>query len=243
MAVGSTKTSVFASTFGVHCTSASAAAAAGAAAAAAATFTSVSSSVASASGGHLLVRNAYPLWGLGCGLQYVGPPRTSPTRGQTLHFSTSTHVGSATDGSGAAGNNGNALTHVDADGKASMVDVGDKRTTRRTAVAVATVLLGEKTYNLVAANTMKKGDVISVAELAGIMGAKHTATLIPLCHNIVIDKVAVKLTLDVAVSGVQIRATASTVGRTGVEMEALTAASVASLTVYDMCKAVRFLYA
>ena len=84
---------------------------------------------------------------------------------------------------------------------------------------------------------MKKGDVLSVAELAGIMGAKHTATLIPLCHNIVIDKVAVKLELDDAKKAVRIQATASTVGRTGVEMEALTAASVASLTVYDMCKA------
>jgi len=133
---------------------------------------------------------------------------------------------------------GPSLTHVDADGKASMVDVGDKATTRRTAVASALVLLGENTYKLVAANDLKKGDVLSVAELAGIMGAKHTATLIPLCHNIVIDKVAVQLELVPSQHAVKINATASTVGRTGVEMEALTAASVASLTVYDMCKAV-----
>eukprot|EP00729_Bicosta_minor_P006743 gene6743-23364_t len=131
-----------------------------------------------------------------------------------------------------------SLTHVNADGKATMVDVGDKATSRRTAVASAMVMLGDKAFKLVAANDLKKGDVLSVAELAGIMGAKHTATLIPLCHNIVIDKVAVHLKMVPEQQAVKIKATASTVGRTGVEMEALTAASVASLTVYDMCKAV-----
>ena len=119
-----------------------------------------------------------------------------------------------------------------------MVDVGDKATSRRTAVASAMVMLGDKAFKLVAANDLKKGEVLSVAELAGIMGAKHTATLIPLCHNIVIDKVAVHLKMVPEQQAVKIKATASTVGRTGVEMEALTAASVASLTVYDMCKAV-----
>lgn len=138
----------------------------------------------------------------------------------------------------AALSGGPSLTHVDVNGKASMVDVGDKATTRRTAVAAALVLLGDDTYTLVAANDLKKGDVLSVAELAGIMGAKHTATLIPLCHNIVIDKVAVQLELVPSQHAIKVTATASTVGRTGVEMEALTAAAVASLTVYDMCKAV-----
>jgi cyclic pyranopterin phosphate synthase len=127
---------------------------------------------------------------------------------------------------------------VDADGKAAMVDVGEKPVTRRTATATATVLLGPATYDLVAENGLKKGDVLAVAQLAGIMGAKHTATLIPLCHNIVIDKVAVELNLDPLHHAVVVSATAVTGGRTGVEMEALTAAAIASLTVYDMCKAV-----
>jgi len=130
------------------------------------------------------------------------------------------------------------LTHVDALGKASMVDVSAKAATKRTATASCRVLLGASAYQLVAANRAAKGDVLAVSQLAGIMAAKHTATLIPLCHNIPLSKVAVDLQLQPDHHLVVIRATATTVGATGVEMEALTAASVAALTVYDMCKAV-----
>lgn len=133
---------------------------------------------------------------------------------------------------------GPGLTHVDQSGKASMVDVGEKPVTRRSAAASARVLLGKKVFDLVRSNSLGKGDVLTTSELAGIMAAKHTATLIPLCHNIVIDKVKVALELDEANHAVRIRTEAHCTGKTGVEMEALTAASVAALTVYDMCKAV-----
>lgn len=145
----------------------------------------------------------------------------------------SPHVGSRMFSSGGPG-----LTHVDQSGKASMVDVGEKPVTRRSAAASARVLLGKEVFDLVRSNSLGKGDVLTTSELAGIMAAKHTGTLIPLCHNIVIDKVKVVLELDEANHAVHIRTEAHCTGKTGVEMEALTAASVAALTVYDMCKAV-----
>mmetsp|Transcript_36576 Transcript_36576/g.65450 ORF Transcript_36576/g.65450 Transcript_36576/m.65450 type:complete len:272 (-) Transcript_36576:39-854(-) len=133
---------------------------------------------------------------------------------------------------------GEQLTHVDAEGRAAMVDVGHKAETMRVATASGTVLLGEQAFGMVKANQLKKGDVLSVSQLAGIMGAKATAQLIPLCHNIFLSSVDVKLSLDSTAHAVRIETTAKTVGATGVEMEALTATSVAALTVYDMCKAV-----
>eukprot|EP00041_Stephanoeca_diplocostata_P012194 m.203538 g.203538 ORF g.203538 m.203538 type:complete len:677 (+) comp18852_c0_seq1:192-2222(+) len=130
------------------------------------------------------------------------------------------------------------LTHVDAGGRASMVDVGDKAQTTRVAVACGRVLLGPTAFALVRDNQLAKGDVLTVAQLAGIMGAKHTAALIPLCHNLFLSKVSVELELDPVTHAISITGTAKCHGQTGVEMEALTAVSVAALTCYDMCKAV-----
>ena len=130
------------------------------------------------------------------------------------------------------------LTHTDSSGAASMVDVGQKSPSTRSAVAVATVILGPVVFDLVRGNQMKKGDVLSVARLAGIMGCKHTPLLIPLCHNIAISHSDVSMALNEQDNSVRIEATVSTsLAQTGVEMEALTAATVAALTVYDMCKA------
>ena len=119
-----------------------------------------------------------------------------------------------------------------------MVDVGDKEETERKAVACATIFVGEEAFSLVEANRTKKGDVLSVAQLAGIMAAKRTSELIPLCHNIGLSKVSVDLTLQKDSLSVYIECEAKTTGRTGVEMEAITGATVAAITVYDMCKAV-----
>jgi cyclic pyranopterin monophosphate synthase len=130
------------------------------------------------------------------------------------------------------------LTHLDAEGKAAMVDVSDKAETERSATAKGSVLMKPETLALVAAGEMKKGDVLSVARLAGIMAAKRTADLIPLCHPLALTSIQVELAIDKARSAVDIEATCKLKGRTGVEMEALTAVSVAALTVYDMCKAV-----
>lgn len=130
------------------------------------------------------------------------------------------------------------FTHFDESGKAVMVDVSGKGETERVAVAGGRVELSEETARLIASGGMKKGDVLSVARLAGIMGAKRTPDLIPLCHPLSLSSVKVELSLDEAASAVDIKATCKLVGRTGVEMEALTAVSVAALTVYDMCKAV-----
>ena len=130
------------------------------------------------------------------------------------------------------------FTHFDAAGNAAMVDVSAKPVTARTATARARVLMQPATLAMIQAGTAKKGDVLGVARLAGIMGAKRTADLIPLCHPLPITSVTVDLTSDPAANAVEIAATVRTTGRTGVEMEALTAASVAALTVYDMCKAV-----
>lgn len=130
------------------------------------------------------------------------------------------------------------LTHTDESGKASMVDVGWKPETERVAVARGRVVMKPETLELVKSNSLKKGDVLTVAQIAGIMGAKHTALLIPLCHTLPLDQVTVEFALDQESSSVEITATAKTTARTGVEMEAMTAVSVAALTVYDMCKAV-----
>jgi cyclic pyranopterin phosphate synthase len=128
------------------------------------------------------------------------------------------------------------LTHFDAEGHATMVDVSGKDVTTRTATARARVVMQAATLAVVRDGTAKKGDVLGVARVAGIMAAKRTAELIPLCHPLPIDAVSVDLTA--AEGGIEIAATVRTTGRTGVEMEALTAASVAALTVYDMCKSI-----
>lgn len=133
----------------------------------------------------------------------------------------------------------NELTHFDARGRARMVDVGDKEPTRRTAVAAVRVLVNDETFRLIQTGGMKKGDVLTVAQIAGVMGAKRTPKLIPMCHPILMDGVDMELTLNEERRSVEIRAAVTCQGRTGVEMEALTAASAAALTVYDMCKAVQ----
>jgi cyclic pyranopterin phosphate synthase len=129
------------------------------------------------------------------------------------------------------------LTHFDAEGNARMVDVSDKAETERVAIAKGSVIMAPETLALIKAGNVKKGDVLSVAQLAGIMGAKKTPDLIPLCHPLALSSVKVELSIDDALSAVVIEATCKLKGRTGVEMEALTAASVAALTVYDMVKA------
>ena len=130
-----------------------------------------------------------------------------------------------------------ALTHFDSEGRAHMVDVSDKAVTDRVAAAEARVVMKPETLALVTEGRARKGDVLGVARLAGIMAAKRTADLIPLCHPLPITSVAVDLIPDAGLPGVRIEATVKTTGQTGVEMEALTAASVAALTVYDMLKA------
>ncbi len=131
------------------------------------------------------------------------------------------------------------FTHFNEQGRARMVDVGEKPVTVRTAVAAARVLVNEQTFALIRSGGMKKGDVLTVAQVAGVMGAKRTPELIPMCHPILIDGIDLKLSLDEERLSVEIRAEVSCAGRTGVEMEALTAAATAALTVYDMCKAVQ----
>ncbi len=130
------------------------------------------------------------------------------------------------------------LTHFDAKGKSRMVDVSDKDETERVAVAAGSVVMAPDTMKLITEGGVKKGDVLSVARLAGIMGAKKTPDLIPLCHPLALDSVEVDLVCDPQRNAVDITATCKVKGRTGVEMEALTATAVAALTVYDMCKAV-----
>jgi cyclic pyranopterin phosphate synthase len=130
------------------------------------------------------------------------------------------------------------LTHFDTTGNAHMVDVSDKAVTSRVATAKGHIRMAPETLAMITENRAKKGDVLAVAQLAGIMGAKETARLIPLCHPLPITKVALTLEPDESLPGVQITATVKTTGQTGVEMEALTAVSVAALTVYDMIKAV-----
>ena len=130
------------------------------------------------------------------------------------------------------------LTHTDSEGKADMVDVSNKSPTIRLAKATATVYLGEKAYNLTKLNQLAKGDVLPVARVAAISGAKRTSDLIPYCHNISLSKVSVQFIMNDEDFSITIYTEAKTVGVTGVEMEALTAASLAALTIYDMTKAV-----
>lgn len=130
------------------------------------------------------------------------------------------------------------LTHLAADGSASMVDVGDKADTTRVAEAEGFVRMKPETLALIRAGDMKKGDVIGTARIAGIMAAKQTASLIPLCHPLALTKVSVDIEVDEALPGLHVTAMAKLTGKTGVEMEALTAVSVTCLTIYDMAKAV-----
>ncbi len=130
------------------------------------------------------------------------------------------------------------LSHFDADGKAAMVDISAKDVTERTATAKGSVHMTPETLALVAEGTVKKGDVLGVARLAGIMAAKRTPDLVPLCHPVALSSVAVELECNAAAGTIDITATCKLAGRTGVEMEALTAVSVAALTIYDMAKAV-----
>lgn len=131
------------------------------------------------------------------------------------------------------------FTHFNDEGRAKMVNVGEKPPTQRTARAGARVLVNRDTFELIKSGGMKKGDVLTVAQVAGVMGAKRTPELIPMCHPILMDGIDLSLRLDEELCSVEIEAAVSCDGRTGVEMEALTAAATAALTVYDMCKAVQ----
>ena len=130
------------------------------------------------------------------------------------------------------------LTHIDKNGRPRMVDVGEKADTRRNAVAKGSIYMQPETLRRIKAGTMEKGDVLSVAQTAGIMASKNTASVIPMCHNIMITGVEMDFTLDEENSAIHIEACASTIGKTGIEMESLHAVSVAALTIYDMCKAI-----
>lgn len=132
-----------------------------------------------------------------------------------------------------------ALTHIDAEGRTRMVDVGAKSKTRRLAIAGCEVRLSQTTMDLLASAALPKGDALATAKIAGILAAKRTADLIPLCHPLPLAFADVRFDVDAAAGIVRIEAEASTTAETGVEMEALTAASVAALTIYDMCKAVQ----
>lgn len=131
------------------------------------------------------------------------------------------------------------FTHFNEEGRAKMVNVGEKPVTERIAVAAARVLVNRETFELIRTGGMKKGDVLTVAQVAGVMGAKRTPDLIPMCHPVIVNGIDLHLSLDEERSSVEIEATVSCSGQTGVEMEALTAVSTAALTVYDMCKAVQ----
>lgn len=130
------------------------------------------------------------------------------------------------------------LTHIADDGSARMVDVGAKPESERLAVADGWVVMQSQTLQLIREGSIKKGDVLTIARIAGIMGAKHTSDLIPLCHPIALSHIDVALSLDESRSAVHIKASTRTIGKTGVEMEALTAVTIAALTIYDMAKAV-----
>ncbi len=132
----------------------------------------------------------------------------------------------------------NTLSHLDESGRARMVDVGGKPVTERVAVARGEVCMRPETLALIQQGALKKGDVFSVAQIAGVMAAKRTAELIPLCHPLMLNQVLLQVEPDAALPGVRLTATVRTSGKTGVEMEALTAVSVAALTIYDMAKAV-----
>jgi len=128
------------------------------------------------------------------------------------------------------------LSHVDEQGKANMVDVGNKIPQKRFAIATGSIFIAQETLSLIKENQIKKGDVLTVAQIAGIQAAKQTSLLIPLCHPITLDKIDVKL--DITEQGLTAQSEVQCIGRTGVEMEAITAVSIALITVYDMCKAV-----
>jgi cyclic pyranopterin phosphate synthase len=130
------------------------------------------------------------------------------------------------------------LSHINSKGKAEMVDVSEKEISTRTAEAYAEVKVSKEVFNAIKNNSVKKGDVLSIAKFAGIQAAKKTSELIPLCHNIFISKIDVELKLNPKKKTVEIKSFAKTTAQTGIEMEALTAVSVAALTVYDMCKAI-----
>ena len=130
------------------------------------------------------------------------------------------------------------LTHISASGEASMVDVSEKDVTARVAVAEGCIVMQPETLELIVSGNAKKGDVLGTARIAGIMAAKRTHELIPLCHALLLSKVTIDLTPDATLPGVRVRAMAKVAGQTGVEMEALTAVTVACLTIYDMAKAV-----
>lgn len=130
------------------------------------------------------------------------------------------------------------LSHINSKGKAEMVDVSEKEISTRTAEAYAEVKVSKEVFNAIKSNSVKKGDVLSIAKFAGIQAAKKTSELIPLCHNIFISKIDVELKLNSQKKTVEIKSFAKTTAQTGIEMEALTAVSVAALTVYDMCKAI-----
>jgi len=130
------------------------------------------------------------------------------------------------------------LTHVTPEGGARMVDITEKKATTRTAVARGRVILGAEAFQLVQENQVRKGDVLTTAQIAGIMGAKQTSKLIPLCHDVSVNGVEIEFQLNEAQHSVDIRAYTRTIGATGVEMEALTAVSLAGLTIYDMCKSI-----
>jgi molybdenum cofactor biosynthesis protein MoaC len=132
----------------------------------------------------------------------------------------------------------NELTHTDSSGKAKMVDVSSKSENERTASAKATVYLNSKVFELIKNNEIQKGDVLTVAKIAGIQGAKKTSELIPLCHNIFISNIDINFQMNHNDYSIDITSTTKTIASTGIEMEALTAVSIASLTIYDMCKAV-----
>ncbi len=131
------------------------------------------------------------------------------------------------------------LTHTDSNGKATMVDISHKQATVREATVSVKVLLNENTFELIQSNNLKKGDVLTVAKIAGIQAAKKTSELIPLCHQVALDSVAIKFELDKTNSTILILATSKTSAPTGVEMEAFCAASIAAVTIYDMVKAVQ----
>jgi cyclic pyranopterin phosphate synthase len=130
------------------------------------------------------------------------------------------------------------LTHIDRNGRPRMVDVGEKADTKRIAVAAGSIYMKPSTLERIKAGSMEKGDVLSVAQTAGIMAAKNTASAIPMCHNIFITGIEMNFTIDEEKSAVHIEACANTIGKTGIEMESLHAVSVAALTIYDMCKAI-----
>lgn len=131
-----------------------------------------------------------------------------------------------------------SLSHVDEQGHARMVDISQKPSTARTAVAAGRVIVGDAALQLIRDNQIRKGDVLTVSNVAGVLGAKQTSRLLPLCHDVVLQNVELEFALDDAAGAVDIRAIVKTEGPTGVEMEALTAVSIAALTVYDMCKSV-----